>query len=135
MDDIELGSRAIYPAGWGLLGQWFCIKADATQEEQHAAAAQCRDSLGPDFAQCPDEWIADRFYGGFKCADDPTRVHVYFCTGQYSYIEAGEGHFWANDTESRSGTWSELFDHNQGWQQSGPWTQDAPSVTPHSTVA
>ncbi len=117
----DLGSREIYPVGWSLLARWFCIKADATEEEQAIAVERCRDALGPEFAACPLEFIADRLYGGFPCGDDPTRVHVMFNTGQYSFIAAGEGRFWAN--HSRCGAWKDLFEANSEWKGVGPWVE------------
>ncbi len=123
---MEKPDRNIYPCAWGLLGQWFCIKIDATTQEQRLAIQQSRESLGPVFLSCPDKWIADRFYGGFFCANDPTRTHVYFNTGQYSRIAAERGRFWANTHVSRQDTWAELFAANTGWQSHGPWSADAP---------
>ena len=122
--DVNLGTRAVFPTGWGLFGQWFCIPKDATEEEQRSAVVYQRETLGPSFAMCPDGWIADRFYGGFPCRDSPDRVHVYFATGQYSYIAADQGRFWAND--DREYMWGQLLEVNEEWQRIGPWTQDAP---------
>jgi hypothetical protein len=125
--NIALDSRKIYPAGWGLLGQWFCIPADATEEEQVAAAERIKESMGPDFARCPNKWIVDRFYGGFPCRDDPSRVHVYFASGQYSFIAAQEGRFWENNASSRRNMWADLLQANEGeWQEVGPWIEDVP---------
>ena len=124
-DDINLKSRETYSVSWSLLGQWFCIPADATDKEKAAAVRRAKESLSKWFTTCPDEWIEDRFFGGFHCPE-PGRRHVYFSTGDYSYTQAESGVFWANDAAHRRNRWERLLDENESWECIGPWTQDAP---------
>ena len=129
----DLDSREIFPGRWSLLAQWFCIKADATEEEQAAAVMQCRDTLGPDFAECPLEFIADRLYGGFPCGDDPTRVHVMFNAGQYSYTAAEEGRVWECNAASRRDAWKRLLKENKDWKGVGPWVEPEATIYKEGT--
>ena len=112
---------------WGLFGQWWCVPTDATPEEQASLVRKVKKEMGDDFAACPDEWIADRLYGGFTCPE-ASRRHVYFAGMQYSYIAAGEGRYWANDAEGRASQWADLLEHNgdQNPLLDGPFTSDAP---------
>ena len=124
---VDLTNRKIYPSSWSLLSQWFCIPVDATPAEISEAIQMSKGSLGTWFENCPDEYITDRFYGGFPC-EDPNRRHILFDTGAYSYIAAGEGQFWANTPEDRQEKWEELLaEFSEKWTRTGPWTDDAPT--------
>ena len=86
-----------------------------------------REELGPDFADCPLEYIRDRLHGGFRCGNEggENRRHVYFATGRYSFLSAGHGNYYAN--EWRGKTWGDLIRHNRAhYVRDGPFTEDAP---------
>jgi hypothetical protein len=125
VDELGLG-REIIRAQWGLLGQWYCLPADATPDEQSALVSKIKDDM--QFGGCPDAYIADRLYGGFPCAGAPDRRHVYLAAGQYSFLAAQEGRFWANDAESRLSMWQTLLENNVDPVPplDGPFTADAP---------
>lgn len=111
-----------YRTRWGLLGEWYCVAVDLTDEEQEQMCVAVRDgAFGGD--ACPLEFIRDRLYGGFICAEEDRR-HVYFATGEYSWIAANEGDFWAND--NRAAQWRELLQGNGSWHGDGPFTEDFP---------
>lgn len=119
----EMGREAIR-FRWSLLGEWWCIPVDQTPEEQAAMIYKARDGML--LRGCPDEFIADRMFGGFPCANETWRRHVYFHSGAYSFIAAGEGEFWAND--GRRETWRTLLKNNPKLSPTfdGPFTSDAP---------
>ena len=127
-ETVSLLGREIIMARWALLGQWWCIRVDATAEEQAELIRRIKENM--QFERCPDEWVADRLYGGFRC-DHKDRRHVYFAAGEYSHIEAGNNHFWANDAEHRQDTWVTLLEHDNAGNAllDGPFTSDAPRVT------
>lgn len=89
---------------WGLLGEWWCVARQGEPEVilSAIAAGKSGPRVGPDL-------IRDRLYGGFGCKYDQRR-HVYYCTGQYTYLGANG----PLDPESRAATWTELFGENHG---------------------
>lgn len=124
MDD--LGRDAIRTQ-WGLLGQWWCVPLDQTEDEGRSLCQRLREDMT--FYDCPLDWIADRLYGGFACGGHPERRHVYFAIGQYSFLQAAEGRYWANDERERQDMWGNLLAHNaDNALGDGPFTDDFPSV-------
>jgi hypothetical protein len=112
---------------WALLGQWWCIPIDITDEEKQKFLDLLRDDLGEDFEACPLEYIEDRLYGGIECGEDENRRHVYFAVGQYSFLSAREGRYWKLDDEDRSFTWANVIENNQEYLVGdGPFTHDMP---------
>lgn len=108
---------------WGLLGEWWCVPLDQTEKETEVMLAEIRKSLGSDFRACPSSQIRDRLYGGFKCGEDEAHRHVYFATGQYSFLAALEGRFWPND--GRDDMWANLRETNaDNFIGDGPFTGD-----------
>ena len=111
---------------WGLLGEWWCVTLDLTTAEEEVMLETIRDAnfAGQHPQECSLEFIRDRLYGGFPCGNDEHRRHVYFNSGQYSYMAASEGRFWAND--GRGDCWQELDENNVGaaaWIGGGPFTE------------
>ena len=116
-------NREAVMARWALLGQWWCVPVDQTPEEGATFLEQVRETLGEDFKQCPLKYIEDRLYGGFKC-DEMYRRHVYFAVGEYSFLDAAIGKFWANHTARRLETRSTLRDNNlASYIGDGPFTE------------
>jgi len=104
---------------WGLLGEWWC--APDSMEARAIAATVHTEVLIPGAGV---DLIADRLYGGFRCANDQARHHVYFASGQYTYL--GQNH--KLEPEERVGQWFELMKANpEGWTRRGPFTADAPT--------
>ncbi len=112
---------------WGLLGQWWCIPLDYTPEETEALLTYLREDLGPDFAACPLDYIKDRLFGGFGCGNGGDRRHIYFAVGNYSFLAAQQGRYWAADSSSRVDTYRGLLEKNAArYPGDGPFTADAP---------
>ena len=121
----RLGREAVR-VQWALLGQWWCVPADMTPDEQTKMLGDLKDDML--FIGCPDEYIADRLYGGFPCSRQEDRRHVYFAAGEYSFLAAREGRYWANDSANRQRTWETLLTNNNDPAPplNGPFTADAP---------
>ena len=112
-----------YRSQWGLLGEWWCVAADLSVDEQERMAEMIRTEL--QLGNCPLDYVHDRLFGGFPCANSDERRHVYLNSGAYSYIAASEG---GSQTPNgrRGDTWEELLDANVGqnaYVGGGPWTE------------
>lgn len=116
-------------AKWGLFGEWWCVARFLTAEEEAAMCAKIReDTLGDDFAHCPEGFIRDRLYGGFACGDGEERRHVFFDTAAYSFTSAIEGRYQAYTSGRRRERWRQLLERNPPEQflGDGPFMEDMP---------
>ena len=98
-----------------LLGGWFCIKDDLTEDELLMAIGNLVFEkkyllLAPPVRD--KELMKTRLFGGFKCFDDETRRHVYFAVGYYLFSEPELNK--PLDKETRQEIWKELLKHNPG---------------------
>lgn len=132
MEDVEFAQavkdREIIQAGGGLFTQWICMPADATESEEAEAVRQIKENiLGDPFDACPNEYIADRMYGGFECPE-PGRTHVLHQGMQYSYLSADEARYWPLESDERISTWKDLARENAGqkFDINAPFTKDFP---------
>jgi hypothetical protein len=125
MGEVDLSSREAYCAGWGLFGEWWCVPVDMTESEKRAFLQRLRDNMGSDFCRCPLEYIEDRLFGGFECADCEDRRHVHFATGHYSFLAAEQGRYWPLPWSDTREVWHKLFEKNEGHiKGDGPFTND-----------
>lgn len=115
------GVSAMMRVKWGLLGEWWCARADASEEECLAAFMQ--QSMAP---VCDRELIRDRLFGGFPCGEDPSgRRHVYFAAGAYTYINPTANECMSE--EQRREWWARLIEEN-GEPGNGPFTNAGPTA-------
>jgi hypothetical protein len=114
--------KVVRAGAWGLLGQWFCVPVSLSEQE---IVDQCVPGLA--IPVTDPALIIDRFYGGFKCDHDDRR-HVYFCAGQYTYLNPEMNT--PLDAERRSEQWGHLLEANADcYLADGPFTKDAPAIT------
>lgn len=112
---MKISDSAIARVRWGLLGEWWCARADATEEE--CLAEMLRADLTAPVSD--KELIRDRLFGGFECAEDKKRRHVYFATGHYTYLKPGANR--PLSEEARREQWATLIKEN-GEPDNGPFT-------------
>lgn len=116
MSDLGLCIRT----RWGLLGEWWCVAPEATEED--CLTAIMAETISP---VSDPALVRDRLYGGFHCQEEPGRRHVYFCTGQYTYLNPEENR--PLDEEERRKVWKDLCEAN-GEPGTGlftePWTAE-----------
>ena len=96
-----------------ILGGWFCIKDDLTEDELLMAIGNLVFEkkhliLSPPIED--KELMRTRLFGGFKCADDKTRRHVYLAVGYYIFSEPELNE--PLNQETRQEIWEELIKHN-----------------------
>jgi len=96
-----------------LLGGWFCIKDNLTEDELLVAIDKLIFDkkhllLAPPIRD--KELMKTRLFGGFKCFDDKTRRHVYFAVGYYIFSEPELNE--PLNQETRQEIWGELIKHN-----------------------
>lgn len=121
---INLESGKIYPVSMALLGAWFCI--EITMSEQ-SIADFLWDKIKYDnnILEIPTENKAlfkDRLFGGFRCADDANRRHIYFALGYYTFLGGEQSPMSKKD---RGSVFKELIEHNKStWLGDGPFTND-----------
>ena len=110
---------AMYRVKFGLLGEWWC--ADASASEDECLVEFYKASIAP--VSNPD-LIRDRMFGGFHCQEDSRRRHVYHSVGSYTYINPEENV--PLSEEERASKWKELIEAN-GEPGNGPFTAAGPT--------
>jgi hypothetical protein len=78
----------VYCCNQSLLGAWFCIDERVPEEENFKKIFEKIHSSNS-ILETPGgiELLKDRLYGGFRCAQDENRRHVYFNLSQYSFTQ------------------------------------------------
>lgn len=109
----------VFCVNLGPLGEWWCVPADG--DEEWCLRAIHKKAVGGPLGLHID-LVRDRLYGGFGC-NEPGRRHVYYATGQYTYL--GEN-FRLTD-EERAEQWKRLIETN-GEPGAGPFTHAGPVV-------
>lgn len=112
----------IVRAAWGLFGSWYCAPLDTSDEDVAAAVIAKEGDPNYDMTLTPS-----RLFGGYRCADDPNRRHVYHAGGLYTYT----GTNYPLSRIERAGHWhAHLADHREGpgrFIGGGPCCADAPT--------
>lgn len=115
---MTLEKGKIYKVSMGLLGMWICA------EKNHADLEEIISFVWDGaFMDCPRDLIADRLYGGFACADDKNRRHIYFSAGQFTYLGSNV----KLTGSEREKMWKDLFEVNKdNFIGDGIFTADCP---------
>lgn len=87
-----LDKNEIYPCNIGILGGWFCIHEDMPEED---ALDYLWNKIknGGTILEIPTddkELFRDRLFGGWSCADDPNRRHIYFAQSRYTFLGSSQ---------------------------------------------
>ena len=88
MDRVKLEKNEIYPMSTGIFGGWFCIHEEISEDEA-VEHLWNKIKTGPTILEIPTddkELFKDRLFGGFMCADDSDRRHVYFALSYYTFL-------------------------------------------------
>jgi hypothetical protein len=122
---------------WALLGEWWCVPIDMNSQETYVMVNKIRDRLGSSFENCPSLYLEERLFGGFECAEDKERRHVYFSTGSFSFLVAERDEFWPLSPGDRRDVWRDLFKGNKPEHRlgDGPFTHDYPKIELEETDA
>jgi len=105
-----VSDEKIIRVSWALLGEWWCAPASATEDD--VLAVVLRDGMAP---STRPEVVRGRLYGGFHCANETGRRHIYHATGEYTYTHVPQGE------KDRQDTWKDLIEEN-GEPGNGPFT-------------
>jgi hypothetical protein len=96
-----------------IFGGWFCIDKDLPEDE---ALTQIVDILqnGNTILEMPvqdKELVRDRLFGGFRCAEDNNRRHIYFALGNYTFCHPEMNR--AHTQQDRDEDWTDLWNHSK----------------------
>ena len=88
MSKEKLSKDEVYHLSAALLGGWFCVHEDMAEER---AVDLMWDKIknGGTILEIPTDdkkLFKDRLFGGWQCADDPKRRHVYFAQAYYTFL-------------------------------------------------
>jgi len=96
-----------------LLGGWICV--DERLPEDEALDKIMERMRNPKSIISPPtsdkELLRDRLFGGFECAEDTNRRHIYFAQAHYTFIHPESNVPMA--IEDRAKVWEELKDNNK----------------------
>ena len=121
MADLEkIDSASVVRVSWSLLGEWWCVDIAAPPDEIAETIAAS--------TEFPADLVADRLFGGFRCAEDDDRRHIHYAAGHFCYSNP-ECNTLLKPHE-RHGVWDELIELNKGkngrFVGGGPFADDAP---------
>lgn len=108
---VELDKNEIYPAGIGVLGGWFCVHEDMSEDEALDWLWN-KIKAGGTILEIPTEdkeLFRDRLFGGWQCGDDPNRRHIYFAQAHYTFLGGTQTPL--SDTD-RKKMFQELYEKN-----------------------
>lgn len=122
--------KNVFRVSWGLLGEWWCCEEALSTDDVARVVLKEHDCAG--WPAPAAALIRDRLRGGFGCAEEEGRRHIYFGTGHYTYMNPE-----ANtplSAEEREGQWAELIADNAGeragaYVGGGPCCEDAPTAS------
>lgn len=112
MSKTKLETNEIYSMSAGPFGGWLCISEEMTENE---ALDYLWDKIknGPTILEIPTddkELFRDRLFGGFQCADDSNRRHVYFALSHYTFLRERDQQPMSD--EGRNKQFHELIEKN-----------------------
>lgn len=113
MSDLGVAVRT----QWGLIGEWWCVDAVAT--EIAIAEEIARSFISADGPVRDVMLVRDRLFGGYPCEAESGRKHVYFATGCYTYTNPHRNTPLSD--EDRRAQWARIVELN-GEPGSGPFT-------------
>ena len=120
MTENTINRTAIQRVKWSVLNELWCIPVSATPDTVIAAILE--KTAAP--VQGDGTLVQDRLYGGWAC-DDERQRHVYFVTGQYTYLGVNV----ALTPAERLAMWERLAELNldgDGFRGGGPFCEDVP---------
>lgn len=107
MSEKKLNKNEIYPMRTGLLGGWFCVHEEMS-EDGALDYLWNKIKAGGTILEVPTEdkeLFRDRLFGGYVCVKDPDRRHVYFSLGSYAFLGGEQAPM---SREDRQGVWQTL---------------------------
>jgi hypothetical protein len=103
--------HGIQRVAWGMLGEWWCIPTNV-DEDVAAQVIMDTSQIGMIDGMSLD-LVKDRLYGGFYCPEHDTHRHVYYATGEYTYLGTNV----ANDCRDES--WAKVIKENPPGESGG----------------
>lgn len=126
---MKLEQDKVYIIQQALLGGWFCIPDDMPEDTaltKIISLVNEREALLLEIPVSDPELVRDRLFGGFKCAEDENRRHVYFALGCYTFINSEKNT--PLSAENRKEIWDTLTakEHKNNFCGGTNFTKDAP---------